>query len=313
MMNSNQVKQLVSVVKKAVREGGVLDERILSKLVPIIGGHFAVIARGGGHGYPKKSAKRKHHIPLEIRSTRKKELLDKALYQYIQGKQAVVEMEQLLIRRERLVEEKLELEEERGQVYHVEKEHEEHTGQPMDTMAIELMDERMDLIAAEISYLSTRIRTLQTVAAHDIFKDEQPKSPKHVTFVDEIVSEAPGNDEWADVDSFEEQYSVPENASPEVAYEITTKILKSFENDECRCIIENLIDDVMDLKMNEYNQQITVQNLETTVIDLRRTILSMKQSVDHEQPAMDDNNILEMIMQNTGDCSSIDDYLNHSK
>ncbi|KAG1081205.1 hypothetical protein G6F42_023030 [Rhizopus arrhizus] len=156
LINATQVKQLTAIMKKAVREGGILDEKMLSKVTPIMGGSFAVIARGGGHGFPRRLVKKKSTIPLDVRVSRKKELLDKALYQYIQGKQAVVEMEQLLIRRERLVEEKLELEEERDQVYHVEKEHEETTGQPMDTIAIELMDERIDLISAEISSHASR-------------------------------------------------------------------------------------------------------------------------------------------------------------
>lgn len=326
VVNTNQVKQLISIMKKAVREGGMLDEKMLSKVTPILGGHFAVIARGGGHGFPKRHLKRKNPIPVEIRVSRKKELLDKALYQYIQGKQAVVEMEQLLIRRERLVEEKLELEEERDQVYDVEKEHEENTGQPMDTIAIELMDERIDLITAEISYLSARIRTLQTEAAQEALggdenggsKNSSPKAAKHVTFVDEIVTEPLPSDDWADIDTFEDQFNVPANAAPEVAYEITSKLIKSFEADECKRIIENLVDDIMDFKMSESNRQATVQNLEKTVIDLRRTIIAMKKatiatSSDAErrirQLGLNDDDMLEFMIQDEDDRTSINDYI----
>ncbi|CEI90689.1 hypothetical protein RMCBS344292_05006 [Rhizopus microsporus] len=154
MMSTSQLKQIIAVMKKAVREGGILDEKMLAKLAPVLGGHFAVIARGGGHGFPKK--KKKNPIPLTIRISRKKQLLDRALTQYIQGKQAIFEMEQLLLRREKLVKEKLELEEEREHVYEVERDHEENTGQPMDMIAIELMDERIEDISAEISYLTSR-------------------------------------------------------------------------------------------------------------------------------------------------------------
>lgn len=289
MISSGQLKQLTSILKKAVREGGILDEKLLHKASPIMGGSFAVIAKGGGHGFPKRQSKKKNPIPLGIRVSRKKELLDKALSQYIQGKQAVVEMEQLLIRREHLVAEKFDLEEERDQVYHVEKELEENTGQPMDMIAIELMDERIDLITAEIAYLSARVRTLQSDAAEEalhaeengatVVKNMSPRPPKHVTFVDEIVTEPiSNNDEWADIDSFEDQFSVPANAAPEMAYDITSKLIKSFEADECKRIIENLVDDIMDLKMDECNRQVTVQNLEKTVVDLRRTLIVMKRA-----------------------------------
>ncbi|KAG1420694.1 hypothetical protein G6F57_023626 [Rhizopus arrhizus] len=74
-------------------------------------------------------------------------------------------MEQLLFRRERLAAEKLELLEERKNIYMAERETSELTGQPMDTLAIDLADERVDLIEAEISYLSARIKGLQSEAA----------------------------------------------------------------------------------------------------------------------------------------------------
>lgn len=334
LINATQVKQLTAIMKKAVREGGILDEKMLSKVTPIMGGSFAVIARGGGHGFPRRLVKKKSSIPLDVRVSRKKELLDKALYQYIQGKQAVVEMEQLLIRRERLVEEKLELEEERDQVYHVEKEHEETTGQPMDTIAIELMDERIDLISAEISYLSARISTLQYEAAKEamqaeengtlVVKNTSPRPPKHVTFADEIITEPVANDDWADVDGFEDQFSVPANAAPEMAYDITSKLIKSLEYDECKRIIENLVDDIMDLRMSECNRQLTVQNLEKTVIDLRRTLIVMKRTAisstaENERRIrhlkMSDHSAIDMLMMNAGDdvddSHSLDEYINN--
>lgn len=331
-LSSGQLKQMITIIKKAVREGGILDEKLLNKVTPIVGGSFAVIARGGGHGFARR-VRKKNSIPLGIRVTRKKQLLDKALCQYIQGKQAIVEMEQLLVRRERLVEEKFELEEERSQVYEVEKEHEEATGQPMDTIAIELMDERIDLISAEISYLTTRVRTLQTEAVEEAMEAEEngailvksmsPRPVKHVTFVDEIVTEPASCDEWADVDTFEDQFSVPANAAPELAYEITSKLIKSFEADECKRIIENLVDDIMDLRMSEYNRQVTVRNLEKTVIDLRRTLIVMKRaaistSVENERRIkhleLNDDNMLGMMINNDEDENSLlEEYMDSGK
>lgn len=285
LMNHSQLKQMINVLKKAVREGGILDERLLSKVSHIIGGSFAIVARGG-LGYPNRRQNRKKTstIPLDIRAKRKKELLDKALCQYIQGKQAVVEMEQLLVRRERLAAEKLELLEERKHIYLAEKENAEKTGQPMDTMAIELTDERIDLMSAEIAYLSARIRALQSEAAGDSLDEDggvvtiPPRAEKHVTFADEIISNPNPQDEWADMDAFEEQYSVPANAAPEMAYDITVKLLKSLEPDECKRIAEALVEDITSLRMSECNRQVAQQNLEKTVMDLRRTLIVMKRA-----------------------------------
>ncbi|KAG0178138.1 hypothetical protein DFQ28_006281 [Apophysomyces sp. BC1034] len=288
MINNSQLKQLTNVLKKAVREGGILDERLLGKVSHIMGGSFAVIVRGGGHGFPRRNTggrKKVNPVPVKIRASRKKQLLDRALCQYIQGKQAVVEMEQLLVRRERLADEKLELIDERKRIYIAQKESMDATGQPMDTMALEFMDERIDLISAEISYLSARIRALQSEAAGEAIDHEDAveatvvtRVEKRVTFADEIITDPVTNDEWADMDAFEEQYSVPSSAAPEMAYDITVKILKSLEPDECKRISENLVDDIMNLRMSECNRQVTMQNLEKTVMDLRRTLIVMKRA-----------------------------------
>lgn len=290
LINNSQLKQLTDMLKKAVREGGVLDDHLLSKVSHIIGGSFAAVARRGGmRNLPgfHSSRKRKNPIPVHVRVSRKKQLLDKMLYQFIQGKQAIVEMEQILFRRERLASEKIELLEERKSIFMAEKETAEMTGEPMDMLAIDLADERIDLIEAEISYLSARIKALQSEAAGEA-DDMMAQSPdsgsgrlhekRKVTFADEIVSDPPPNDEWADMDALEEQFSVPSNAAPEMVYDITMKLLKTLEADECRSITEALVDDISNARMSECNRQMTMQNLEKTVQDLRRTLIVMKRA-----------------------------------
>ncbi|KAI8985351.1 hypothetical protein BDB01DRAFT_787734 [Pilobolus umbonatus] len=287
LINNSQLKQLTDMLKKAVREGGVLDDFLLSKVSHILGGNFAAVARRGGMrnlpGFPA-NRKRKNPVPVQVRVTRKKQLLDKMLYQFIHGKQAIVEMEQLLFRRERLASEKMELLEERSNIYIAEKDTAELTGEPMDTLAIDLADERIDLIEAEISYLTARIKTLQSEAAGEaddtavVISHDKNHEKRKVTFADEIVSDPPPSDEWADMDALEEQYSVPSNAAPELVYDVTLKLLKTLEPDECRFITEALVDDIANARMSECNRQMTMQNLEKTVQDLRKTLIVMKRA-----------------------------------
>lgn len=324
LVNNNQLKQMISVLKKAVREGGVLDERLLGKVSHIVGGSFALIARKGAGRRPMRR-RRPNPIPVQVRAERKKELLDKALYQYIQGKQAVVEMEQLLFRREKLAAEKLELMEERRHIYLAEKESADATGQPMDTMALEFTDERIELISAEISYLSARVRALQSEAAGEIVAEDAPleqaqlqqqRVEKRVTFADDIVHEAQHQDGWADMDALEEQFSVPPTAAPEAAYDVTLRLLKTLEYDECKSIAEALVDDIMNLRMSECNRQVTMQNLEKTVMDLRRTLVVMKRAaitttVENERRI---RRLEEKSHKNTDEDSAIDvkieEYIN---
>jgi hypothetical protein len=285
LINTTQLKQLTDMLKKAVREGGMLDDHLLTKVSHIVGGNFAaVVRRGGMRNLPGfQGRRRKNPIPAPIRAGRKKQLLDKMLYQFIQGKQAIVEMEQLLFRRERLASEKMELLDERRSIYMAEKDNAELTGEPMDTLALDLADERIDLLEAEISYLSARIRALQSEAAGEA---EDPMmahmdarhEKRKVTFADEIVNDPPPSDEWADMDALEEQFNVPTNAAPELVYDYTIKLLKTLEPDECRLITESLVDDVSNSRMSECNRQMTMQNLEKSVQDLRRTLIVMKRA-----------------------------------
>ncbi|KAI8080752.1 uncharacterized protein B0P05DRAFT_490070 [Gilbertella persicaria] len=285
LINNSQLKQLIDVLKKAVREGGLLDDQLLGKVSHIIGGNFAAVARRGGMrnlpGY-RQPRKKKNPIPVQVRVARKKELLDKMLYQFIQGKQAIVEMEQLLFRRERLASEKMELLEERKNIFMAEKEAADMTGEPMDMLAIDLADERIDLLEAEISYLSARIRALQSEAAGEsddmATVDERLQEKRKVTFADDIVSDPLPSEEWADMDALEEQFNVPSNAAPELVYDATLKLLKTLEADECRSITEALVDDISNARMSECNRQMTMQNLEKTVQDLRRTLIVMKRA-----------------------------------
>ncbi|KAI9318100.1 hypothetical protein BX666DRAFT_2026500 [Dichotomocladium elegans] len=286
LMNNQQLKQLIGVLKKAVREGGVLDEDLLGKVSHIVGGNFALVARrAAGRPVDQRAIRRRiNKIPTQIRVTRKKELLDNALYQYIQGKQAIVEMEQLLFRREQLASEKLELIEERRHIYIAEKENEQATGQPMDMLALNFTDERIDLISAEISYLSARIRALQTEAmaseesesgtnstvgiASVNQQHQHQRLEKRVTFADDIITDPSAiqsGDGWTDMDILDEQYSVSPSAAPEIAYDAVA-------------IAEALIEDVMALRMSETNRQVIMQNLEKTVHDLRRTLVVMKRA-----------------------------------
>ncbi|KAI8364491.1 hypothetical protein EDC96DRAFT_510886, partial [Choanephora cucurbitarum] len=290
LINNSQLKQLIDILKKAVREGGMLDDQLLGKVSHIVGGNFAAVARRGGMrnlpGY-RQPRKKKNPIPVHVRVARKKELLDKMLYQFIQGKQAIVEMEQLLFRRERLASEKMELLEERKSIFMAEKEAADMTGEPMDMLAIDLADERIDLLEAEISYLSARIRALQSEASGEAsdastyggnMERQQSQEKRKVTFADDIVTNPPASEEWTDMDALEEQFNISPNAAPELVYDATIKLLKTLEADECRSITEALVDDITNARMSECNRQITMQNLEKSVQDLRRTLIVMKRA-----------------------------------
>ncbi|SAL95325.1 hypothetical protein [Absidia glauca] len=300
--NSGQLKQLIFIMKKAVREGGLLDERLLGKVSLIVGGNFAVLGRssqgfplrGGGHtrGNHSSSSSSSNNsnitqgtnkavsaIPLHIRTSRKKSLLEKAMLQYVKGKQTLVEIEQVLARRERLSGEKQGLLDRRRQVYLVEIQRSDATGTPLDTTPIEVMDEQIELITAEIAFLSSRLCSLQTKARSIVSSQQQKqRTGKHVTFADDIVTDPPPSDEWADIDALEEQFSVPANAAPELSYKMATKLLKSLQPDECKKIAESLLESNLNLQITDSNRQMTLQHLERALTNTRYNLIVMRRA-----------------------------------
>ncbi|KAG1080729.1 hypothetical protein G6F42_023232 [Rhizopus arrhizus] len=118
VVTAEKLKSLVKILKKAVREGGVLDEKLLASCGSLldIGSALVQSSRVGrmsrnrrNNSNGRNSRRRQQQsVPAEVRAAKKKTLLDNALYQLIQGKQAVEEMKQLLAKRNDLSQRKIE-------------------------------------------------------------------------------------------------------------------------------------------------------------------------------------------------------------
>ncbi|KAI9261155.1 hypothetical protein BY458DRAFT_557391 [Sporodiniella umbellata] len=245
-----QLKELISMMKKAVLEGGVLDEKMLVKLAPILGGNFAVIAYGGGHGFPKK----KNPIPASVRIDHKKQQLNQAISQYVEGKHTLAKMESLLIRRRDLTIEKMKLDE------------------------VSLETEQNSLLSNEIQNISIQIQNLQTEAAHKSSKEEDlvlfSRTKKSVRFVDQIINEKGRSS----ASSFETQCKLPTNAAPEVAYDFTCKLVRTLETDEYQGIVDHLIENLIDSRTLHHEQQSAFKAMEENV-----ALLTCRPSYSKEQ------------------------------
>ncbi|KAI8067034.1 hypothetical protein BC940DRAFT_301154 [Gongronella butleri] len=337
-LHSSQLKQLTCVMRKAVREGGMLDERLLGKISHIIGGHFAVMAHkdcagfplpGGGHSRRKKpthhQTKRKTShaphpamhapsissstmhsssvIPLQVRSCRKKKLLDAAVQQYVNGRALLESMEQLLVRREQLADEKQDLMDERRQVYLQEKAR-APSGQPMATDALDALDARIDALSGDMTRLTNEIHAVQAKAAamqQQLAQQEQKKraSPlngkRRVTFADEIITEPldvirqqQEQAAWAALDAFERKHEVPANADPDCAYRVSVHLIKTLPVDECKQIMQLVMEDLLALRVAEERHLGTIHHLETTIANLHQSIHAMKQAKNDADRHRDD-------------------------
>ncbi|GAA5812267.1 hypothetical protein MFLAVUS_005717 [Mucor flavus] len=292
VVTAEKLKSLVQILKKAVREGGMLDEKLLSSCGSLLDMGSALVQSSKvgrmSRNRRKNNGQRKNRIPVDVRAAKKKALLDNALYQFIQGKQAVEEMKQLLAKRNDLSQRKVEYMSERELL--ILDEDSKHLS-TIDHAFRQVIDENIETVEAEISYLNARIHAIHNDAAAEIMQDDEQEEEivvmdatrpeKRVTFADHDQEPKAGEeteDEWLDMDALEERYSLPVSAGPEQSLEMISKLLKSMADDESGYVMESVIDDIVLLRMEEHNNKMSIQQLEKSTQDLRRTLIVMKKA-----------------------------------
>ncbi|KAI8067246.1 hypothetical protein BDF21DRAFT_426139 [Thamnidium elegans] len=291
VVTAEKLKSLVMILKKAVREGGMLDEKLLSSCGSLLDMGSALVQSSKvgrmSRNRRKSNGQRKNRIPVDVRAAKKKALLDNALYQFIQGKQAVEEMKQLLAKRNDLAQRKVEYMSERELL--ILDEDSKHLS-TIDHAFRQVIDENIETVEAEISYLNARIHAIHNDAAAEIMQDDEQEEEivvvdatrpeKRVTFADhdKDTKAEETEDEWLDMDALEERYTLPVSAGPEQSLEMISKLLKSMADDESGYVMESVIDDIVLLRMEEHNNKMSIQQLEKSTQDLRRTLIVMKKA-----------------------------------
>lgn len=305
VVTAEKLKSLVQILKKAVREGGILDEKLLASCGSLLDIGSALVQssqvgrmsrnRRNNNGKNNRRRQQSHQdIPVDVRAAKKKALLDNALYQFIQGKQAVDEMKQLLAKRNDLSQRRIEYLSER-ELLAFDADNKDLSS--IDNAFRQVIDENIETVEAEISYLNARIHAIHNDAAAEIMQEDEHDEEivdmsarsveKRVTFADpdetegshkKIHMDEPEEDDWHDMDALEERYSLSASAGPEQSLEMVSKILKSLANDEASFVMENVIDDIVLLRMEEHNNKMSIQQLEKSSQDLRRTLIVMKKA-----------------------------------
>lgn len=296
VVTAEKLKSLVKILKKAVREGGVLDEKLLASCGSLLDigsalvqssrvGRMSRNRRNNSNGRNARRRLQQQSVPAEVRAAKKKMLLDNALYQLIQGKQAVEEMKQLLAKRNDLSQRKIEYLSER-ELLVLDQDTKDLSS--IDNAFRQVIDENIETVEAEISYINARIHAIHNDAAAEIMQEDEndeeiidmSQKQKRVTFVEthEEQEEEEEEDNWHDMDALEERYSLPASAGPEQSLEMISKIFRSLADDEARYVMENIIDDMVLLRMEEHNNKMSIQQLEKSTQDLRRTLIVMKKA-----------------------------------
>ncbi|CEP13231.1 hypothetical protein [Parasitella parasitica] len=296
VVTAEKLKSLVKILKKAVREGGVLDEKLLASCGSLLDIGSALVQssrvgrmsrnRRNNSNHQRRRQQEHQGVPAEVRAGKKKALLDNALYQLIQGKQAVEEMKQLLAKRNDLSQRKIEYQSER-ELLVLDQDTKDLSS--IDNAFRQVIDENIETVEAEISYINARIHAIHNDAAAEIMQEDEndeeiidigsvvSHKKRRVTFQEELEEEHE-EDNWHDMDALEERYSLPASAGPEQSLEMISKIFKSLADDEAKYVMETVIDDIVLLRMEEHNNKMSIQQLEKTTQDLRRTLIVMKKA-----------------------------------
>ncbi|KAL7752651.1 hypothetical protein RI367_001653 [Sorochytrium milnesiophthora] len=178
--------------------------------------------------------------PSAIQMSFKKSVLDKELEQVVAGQKTVQIMDELLKKRERLFGEKAELLAERDRV--VIATATESNSEP-DHAAPQYMDDRLELIDAEVNYLNARIKALQADVAN----------------------------------GGSAQDSTPDGAvATQDNMDNILNVIRSLTHEESVSMLEMVLSDVVELRIHERTQQINVNNLEKTAGELRRSLMLMR-------------------------------------
>jgi len=220
---------------------------------------------------PPKRA-RKGSIRMQV--SQKKQVIDRAIYGYISGQHTINVMEDLLRKRQRLRNEKQELEQERERVVLAQEESAITNGtDPLDFASEpQYMDDRINMIDAEVAYINARIRALQAEAAAlgfvtTIEKVGDSDGADEEELMTKLIRQGMANDAMG----------LPPGSGAVGAFESSLQILRSLDVNEARDFVEMLFEDIVSVRTNENALYVQATNQEKVIEELKRALQTMRQ------------------------------------
>ncbi|KAG2232436.1 P-loop containing nucleoside triphosphate hydrolase protein [Thamnidium elegans] len=250
-----QMKQISAIIKKVMsnsekkktkNNSAITDKNLLAKAA----------ACANVRGYlVKQSAIRKSGGKFKVTTLQqhvyqKKRLIHRAISLYVRGQSANKVGEELVQKRDRLIQEQKELLIERQLV--IEEENKQNIS--INVTDPQYMDERIDLITVEIDTLSQQIVRLST--EKNIIDDN--------------------DDNWMDVVDKELQIGILDNTDSQVAYEIAISLIRSLEPEEARLVSESLMEDIVQLKTEQQYNTTSIKHLTSMLNSLQTGLVQMR-------------------------------------
>ncbi|KAF9425239.1 Kinesin-like protein kif21b [Entomortierella beljakovae] len=272
---SGQQTKAVSFLKKPQTPKGITKA---PKKAPRLGPSERTESKGSSIPAPKS----RPQSSIRLQVSHKKQVIDRAIYGYISGQHAINLMEDLLKKRQRLKNEKVELEQERVRVVQAQEENAVANGTVMLDFAGEpqYMDDRIAMIEAEVTYINARIRALQAEAAALGFVTAIEKSHMHENGKDGNTT----SDEEEMVTKLirqgvaDDAMGLPPGSGAAVAFDSSISMLRGLDLNESREFLEMLFEDMVSVRSNENSLQVQVKNQEKVIEELKRALQAMRQA-----------------------------------
>nr|CAG8435967.1 6954_t:CDS:10 [Entrophospora candida] len=205
----------------------------------------------------------------------KKKQLDEAIYKYITGRQSLALMDELIQKRDALVAEKHVLLCEREKTITA-----ENSDNSSDNGNNQDLDDRIEVINSEVTYMNARIRALQSEAARTAAagteKQRRRSSVEKVNNDDKSPSTPPRKNSGKPEKKL--SFTLPEDVTPEASYDIAVEILRNLDPIEAQTVLESFFEDIIKLRSGAWSNQMTLAQQETTMLELRKTLLAMRRA-----------------------------------
>ncbi|CAO3592559.1 unnamed protein product [Absidia cylindrospora] len=228
-----------------------------------------------GKRAPKKDTVK--FIPLQQRVIERKRLILRAISAYAKSQTPTNKINELYEKRDRLLMEQQELLKERELVI------QEATTPDLNIQDIssspQYMDERIDAITPEIDLLNYCIQQLEGSSSTCLTKQRQQQQQTD-------TSSGKIDDDWVDVVDQDTHIVTTDNTakSGESGYDIALSLVRTLEMEEPRLVCEALVDDLIQLKQDQYTSHLLTGHLTTTLTRHQEALIRMRRTA-HERPA----------------------------
>ncbi|CAG8467090.1 6617_t:CDS:2 [Paraglomus occultum] len=212
----------------------------------------------------------------------KKKLLDTAIFQFISGKQSLAMMDEMVKKRDDLVNEKQEALNERERIMAENCDEHGNLDPSSEAMAQDLED-NIDMINSEISYINAKLRSLQAETARNA-KPESESRRNSEDVNQKAAQQTKGTTNTKErrrgSGGGKKKFSISQiqSATPEAAYDFAMTILRNLDSFETQAIVESFFNDIVKLRTTDWSAQMTLKDREKTITDLRKTLLAMRRA-----------------------------------